>query len=113
MSLSFSPEEGGPLARMSAARRRVLVTGAAGHIGSYFAEHAHERYDLRLMVMGNEPRIEQIKRFGEVLIADLSNLDRLKEICTGIDTVLHLAANADPSTPWDDLLAITSWERTT
>ena len=32
-------------------RRTVIVTGAAGRIGSYFAEH-HDRnkYDLRLMV---------------------------------------------------------------
>ena len=29
-------------------RRKVLVTGAAGRIGSYFAAHAHDHYDLRL-----------------------------------------------------------------
>lgn len=104
MSLSFTSPEGEPLARIVSVRRKVLVTGAAGRIGSYFAEHARDRYDLRLMVLGNEPRIEQIKPFGEVVAADLSDLDRLKEFCSGIDTVLHLAANADPSTPWNELL---------
>lgn len=29
--------------------RRVLVTGAAGRIGSSFARHASSRYDLRLL----------------------------------------------------------------
>ncbi len=28
----------------------MLVTGAAGNIGTYFAEHSHRRYELRLMV---------------------------------------------------------------
>lgn len=104
MSLSFTPSDDKALARFAPVRRKVLVTGAAGNIGSYFAENAHDRYDLRLMVLGNEPRIEQIKRFGQVVTADLSNLDRLKEVCSDIDTVLHLAANADGSTPWNDLL---------
>src|SRR4051812_29135218 len=35
-------------------KRKVLVTGAAGNIGSYFAEHSHNRYALRLMVRGDE-----------------------------------------------------------
>jgi len=104
MSLSFTPEPDRPLAALTPQRRKVLVTGAAGNIGSSFAEHARERYDLRLMVIGNEKRIEQIRPFGEVVTADLSNLDRLKELCRGIDTVLHLAANADPSTAWNELL---------
>ena len=104
MSLSFTPAEGEPLARIQGQRRKVLVTGAAGNIGSDFAEHANKKYDLRLMVLGNEERIHQIKACGEMVVADLANLDRLKEICRGIDTVLHLAANADASAPWNDLL---------
>jgi nucleoside-diphosphate-sugar epimerase len=32
-------------------RRLILVTGAAGNIGRYFAQHANkEKYNLRLMV---------------------------------------------------------------
>jgi dTDP-4-dehydrorhamnose reductase len=86
--------------------RKVLVTGAAGNIGSYFAEHAHQRYDLRLMVRGDEDesKLEQIKPFGELVTADLSELDRLKELCRGVDTVLHLAASASPDSTWEQLL---------
>jgi nucleoside-diphosphate-sugar epimerase len=87
-------------------RRRVLVTGAAGNIGSYFAEQSHQRYALRLMVRGDEDKseIERIKGFGEVVTADLADLPRLKELCDGVQTVLHLAASASPSSTWEQLL---------
>lgn len=84
-------------------RRRVLVTGAAGSIGSYFAEHSHNRYELRLMVQKSEDA-DKIQRFGEVVVADLLDLKRMKQVCDGIDTVLHLAANASPSATWNELL---------
>jgi nucleoside-diphosphate-sugar epimerase len=38
-----------------------LVTGAAGNIGAYFAEHAHQNYDLRLMVHQLDQRYEAEK----------------------------------------------------
>src|SRR5439155_4259561 len=60
MSQSFTPQE--TLAESSRKRRRVLVTGAAGNIGSYFAEHSRHRYDLRLMVRENDdpPDVQRI-----------------------------------------------------
>jgi len=89
-----------------AKRRRVLVTGAAGNIGSYFAEQSHQRYELRLMVREGEERakLEKIQGFGEVVTADLSDLPRLKELCRDAHAVLHLAAAASPSSTWEQLL---------
>ena len=84
--------------------RRVLVTGAAGRIGSYFAKHAGEKYALRLMVRGDENDIETLRPFGEVVEADLADLNRLKELCRDIETVLHLAGDASPEALWKDLL---------
>lgn len=81
------------------------MTGAAGNIGSYFAEHAAKRYTLRLMVRGDEDRIDRIRRFGEVVEADLADLEGLKRICRGVDTVLHLAGDPDPEATWDSLHA--------
>lgn len=85
------------------ARRRVLVTGAAGRIGSYFTQHSHEKYDLRLMVQnqGDETTIEN---FGEVVVGDLTDLQTLKQFCTGIDTVVHMAGNPNPNATWSELL---------
>jgi dTDP-4-dehydrorhamnose reductase len=87
-------------------RRTVLVTGAAGNIGSYFADHSHGSYDLKLMVRGDEDaaKIDAIRRFGDVVTADLADLPRLKELCRGVDTVLHLAAVPQPEATWDQLL---------
>ena len=104
MTQSFSaatPE--GLSAAESEVRRRVLVTGAAGNIGSYVAAQAHERYDLRLMVQSTDDA-EPIKDFGEIVVADLADLERLKEICAGIDTVVHLAGDPSPSATWSSLL---------
>ena len=85
-------------------KRRVLVTGAAGRIGSYFAEHADGQYDLRLMVRGGEEGTEALKSFGEVVEADVADLDRLKALFQNIDTVVHLAGNPSPAALWKDLL---------
>jgi len=85
-------------------RRRVLVTGAAGRIGSYFAEHAHTQYALRLMVQEQDAQAAALGAFGEVVTGDLGDLERMKELCQDIDTVLHLAADPDPSAPWSSLL---------
>ncbi len=88
-----------------AAKRRVLVTGAAGRIGSYFAAHgAADKYDLRLMVRPTDPGVDKIRHLGEVVEGDLADLAALKRFCMGVDTVLHLAANAGASTPWAEIL---------
>lgn len=84
--------------------RTVLVTGAAGRIGSYFAEHSHEKYKLRLMVQPGQEKDTEIAAFGEVVTAELSDLPRLKELCQGIDTVVHLAGDPSPSATWESLL---------
>lgn len=106
MSQSFTATDDEPLAQAGRAHcRRVLVTGAAGNIGAYFAEHSHEKYDLRLMVREQGDGVK-IKSFGEIVVGDITDLGRMKEVCNGIDTVLHLAANPSPDTAWDDALNV-------
>lgn len=103
MPQSFTARETGALAKASETRRKVLVTGAAGRIGSYFAEHAKDRYELRLMIQ--EPgQAEKIRDYGDVVMAELLDLDAMKRVCQGMDTVLHLAANPGPSATWRQLL---------
>lgn len=85
-------------------KRPVLVTGAAGNIGSYFAGHAGGKYDLRLMVRGDEAGIDALGAFGEVVEADLADLVRLKGVCGGMDTIVHMAGDPGPSSLWRDLL---------
>ena len=91
----FPPVEG---------RRRVLITGAAGRIGAYLAEHCRDLYDLRLMVRGDEPQIDLIEGFGDVCRCDLLDLEGLKRVCEGIDTVVHLAAEPSIHSTWEQVL---------
>jgi NAD dependent epimerase/dehydratase family enzyme len=104
MAHSYSPTESGALAQTSDARRRVLVTGAAGNIGSYFAEHSNSRYEFRLMVKEIDDDARAIEKYGELVACDLGDLEKLKEICTGIDTVVHLAGNPSPSQTWSSVV---------
>jgi len=103
--------------------RLILVTGAAGRIGSYFAKNANkQKYKLRLMVCksnfkiyiwfcfvqvrsSNPPEeVEPLKSHGEVIEAELGEVDSLLKACEGVDTILHMAGQPDPSARWDSLL---------
>ncbi|RIK40355.1 MAG: epimerase [Chloroflexi bacterium] len=75
--------------------RKVLLTGAAGRIGSAFRHHAGNRYHLRLV----DRRADAIGEAGEheVFEANLADLELCRQVCQGIDTVLHLAADPSPA----------------
>ncbi len=87
----------------SSRSRLVLVTGAAGNIGTYFARHNSSRYQFRLMIH-NEKHRDALSEYGDVVTADLGDLDSLKHACEGIDTVVHLAGEASPNADWPDLV---------
>jgi uronate dehydrogenase len=84
--------------------KRVLITGAAGRIGSYFAEHSGREYQLRLTDRDFGANQARMQACGEVLTGSLGDLDFLKRACAGMDTVVHLAGNPDASAVWHDLL---------
>lgn len=92
--------------KVGSGRKRVLVTGADGNIGSYFCEHNADRYDLRLMMHKAPDDQSDLEKLGEVVIADVTDLDQMKRACAGIDTVLHLAADPSPQGEWANLLPI-------
>src|SRR3954470_19236600 len=58
------------------------------------------------MIQGNEDGsdVDAIRKFGELITADVTDLDQMKDACAGIDTVLHLAASASPETTWNVVL---------
>lgn len=85
------------------AHQKVLVTGAAGRIGSAFAAAAADRYELTLT---DRPGTDMsaLMQYGDVAQADLRDLRAVSELCQGIDTVIHLAGEASPKADWPDLL---------
>jgi nucleoside-diphosphate-sugar epimerase len=82
-----------------AAVGRVLVTGAAGRIGSGFLRHVADRYLLRATDLPSRP-VEA----GDVVPADLTDRAALDRACEGVDTVVHLGANPSLEADWESLL---------
>ena len=109
--------------------RLVLVTGAAGNIGRYFAEHSNkDKYKLRLMVSSlslsrsqwaligvclvhliqvhslREPeKTNRIKDFGELVESELDDMKQLEKVCQGVHTIIHLAGDPNASATWESL----------
>ncbi len=76
------------------AKWRVLLTGAAGRIGTAFWQETGGRYALRLA----DRSAEMIGEPGghEVVAFDIADLEACRRACDGIDTVVHLAADPSP-----------------
>ena len=82
------------------AKRRVLITGAAGRIGSSLAEQLKERYDLRLHYHNTVPEQPPV---DDIHIADISQYDQIAPAMEGIDAVVHMAGDPRTSASWDDV----------
>lgn len=87
---------------MSDTSQRVLVTGAAGTIGTSLREtladchlHLHDRD-----VSGIEPSANETTFEG-----DVSDLDSVRRAVTDCDSVVHLAADPRVPATWEDLRA--------
>ena len=80
-------------------RQRVLITGAAGRIGSLLTQHWHEHHELVLV-----DRYTPATAPATFLERDLSDQDSLGPLFEDIDTVIHLAADPSPNASWQSLL---------
>ncbi len=78
--------------------RTIIITGAAGNIGSKLARAWRERYDL--ILLDQRPGPDDL----DVTIADLSVLSPdWADLFDEADTVVHLAADPRESAVWTDL----------
>jgi NAD+ dependent glucose-6-phosphate dehydrogenase len=71
-------------------KRKVLITGAAGFIGSYLRRLWGDRYTLRLADINPVGELESHEEFVQL---DITDLEAFTSACQGIDTVVHLAAD--------------------
>lgn len=78
----------------------VLITGAAGQLGSTLALHLGECYQLRLSDVRLLPEPSNLP----FVTADISRLDDARAVCKDVHTIIHLAADARPDADWDSLL---------
>jgi hypothetical protein len=80
--------------------RRVLITGAAGNLGSKLRRHLESKSGYELVLL-DKRRADD----AAIIVADLSSdppswTDRF----SGVDTVVHLAAEASPRAAWSSLV---------
>jgi len=74
--------------------KKILLTGAAGRIGTSFRTFAGDRYAFRLV----DRNLEKLGDPGEheALEVNLADLDACQALCKDIHTVVHLAADPSP-----------------
>ena len=85
--------------------RSVLLTGAAGRIGTAFRLAHGQDYHFRLADREISVPLRYAGDSHEITRLDVSDADACHAACAGIDTVVHLAADPRPDAPWDSLLA--------
>lgn len=77
-------------------RKKILLTGAAGGIGSAFFRFATDTYTIRLADQNQEALARMDHSDHEACLLDVASLEACQQACQGIDTVIHLAADANP-----------------
>lgn len=74
--------------------RRVVVTGAAGRIGTVVLDALASRWHIRATDLESADGIEEL---------DVTDFERCLAMFQGADAVVHLAANPNPHAEWSAL----------
>jgi nucleoside-diphosphate-sugar epimerase len=84
--------------------RSILVTGAAGRIGTAFYEECRGRYRFRLA--DRDPAIldRSLEEGDSAIMLDIVDAEACREAVKGIDTVVHLAADPSPEADFRESL---------
>jgi hypothetical protein len=79
---------------------RLVVTGAVGRVAGQLLPALAERYDLRLT---DRTREAGASAGSHLVVGELTDHDLLDGLLEGVDAVVHLAGNPDPSSSWSQL----------
>lgn len=82
--------------------RKVLLTGANGKIGNYLTKAWLGKYDL---LLSDRSPLELEEAKGTPFFeADLEDFSAVEAMCRGVDTIVHMGANASTEATWEELL---------
>jgi UDP-glucose 4-epimerase len=73
---------------------KILITGVSGFIGQTLLEHVQQKY-ADITGLDKEMHGKENGRFARFVICDLSNKSEAEHSCKGIDTIIHLAGEAN------------------
>jgi len=74
--------------------KQTVVTGGAGFIGSHVVDVLlREGYSVRIVGNLSTGRREQVPESAELVVADVTDGARMKELISGTDFVFHLAGS--------------------
>ncbi len=68
-------------------RRKLLITGAAGKVGTAIRDHLRDRYRFRLLFHSSVPEVQPE---DEIVLSDLADFECMVEAGAGVDAIIHL-----------------------
>lgn len=81
------------------AKRRIMITGASGTVGSMLLERLAGHYDIVAVDVEAGTGLNDIA----IQAADIRAIDELVPLMDGVDTVVHLAGDASPQATWESV----------
>ena len=77
---------------------KILITGAAGAVGTVLIKGLGDRYQLRAFDRLPLPELE------DVVVGELTDFEAVARATQGMDAVIHLAGNPSGAAPWEEIL---------
>ena len=78
-------------------KRKVLITGGAGLIGSLMIDNLGDKFEFSSLDLVENPNVHST-------VANIYDFDAIAPAFAGVDTVIHLAANPSPNGSWESNL---------
>ncbi len=77
---------------------RVLITGAAGQVGSTIVKNIKDRYQLRGLDRAPMPDLE------DTVVGDIADFGTVLKATQDMEAIIHLGANPGGGAPWEEVL---------